>query len=176
MNELIKATEETLSATTIAAKTNARRLIIILDRSNEFHALSSRFFDALYAIANVCPERQIAIIFMQNNRCLATAYATHPVVDKPLCAFHPYHHHLCQIMDGGEAQGVQWRALSLLDQEPDKALLCLNNKPRYHRLYCLKWLLDTLPVEEFLATFGGVWQGQLVQPHRTVALGSKPNQ
>lgn len=74
------------------------------------------------------------------------------------CRFH-YHAH--RLGETAIRRNYIQRGYENLDRTPSKGLLCLNFKPRLHRIAALVWLNETFAPDAFLATLGATEEDNL---------------
>lgn len=137
----------------LAAVTAAKRVVLVLDHSNEGLPLVERFVAAVKRLRDETPDRSFALIHVQNNHRVPDLVAA--VRDYPWCAFGTFHHHLWNTLAAAKAENAVEDGLRLLGRTPRTAILCFNRAPRLHRMLTLMWLYRTFPQDDFLATFAG---------------------
>lgn len=116
---------------------------IVLDASHEGYAYTR---DWLTATDRLKAETSASIVFAQTNPQFA--------VDAAGCGhiFSSFHHHAWRLLEQVRRHGHAEAGRANLDRTPERAVLCMNNTPRIHRVLALKMLRDNLPADSFRGT------------------------
>ena len=116
---------------------------IVLDASHEGYACSR---DWLAATDRLKAETGAGIVFAQTNPQFAidAAGSGH--------TFSSFHHHAWRLLEQVKRHGHAEAGRANLDRTPERAVLCMNNTPRIHRVLALKTLRDNLPAGSFRGT------------------------
>lgn len=138
----------------LAAVTDAKRVILVIDHANEGLAFNARFSAAMVRLRDENPDRHLALVHVQNNARLQHDVAA--LDGFPWCVFGTFHYHMWLTLSLAATQNTVAEGDALLRRVPEKAILCFNNAPRLHRMLTLLWLYKTFPREDFIASFGGM--------------------
>lgn len=128
----------------VVPKTHSVPHIAVLDLSNEGYVYHNR-------VRNVLKNRKDAyFLFAQTNKRFAEQ-----VEEIPNAEALSFHYYLWQVLHIAITEDMPAIGDSYLDREPRKAILCLNNKPKMHRLIAINWLYDNLSDDELTVSLLG---------------------
>ncbi|MEM8550990.1 MAG: hypothetical protein AAGF45_01310 [Pseudomonadota bacterium] len=133
----------------------SRRIVLVIDCAHEGYAPDKRLPKALFDLSASLTGKEIAFIFNQTSEVFAEQVGPAAARAGVRCAFTTFHSFFETQLRTVLRDGAVSTALKLLNRTPAKRLMCLNYKPRLHRLLALDFLASHYGRDEVIGTFGG---------------------
>ncbi|XWN31239.1 MAG: hypothetical protein ROR55_27945 [Devosia sp.] len=135
------------------------RVILIVDLSSEGYKYGKILSSGLRHLINLMRDVgfvDVSVVFVQTNYALAGDFAVQKSEIEHVHFFN-YHFYLDGFLRFCVRDKIVNRGIGNLNRVPSKAVLCLNHRPRYHRLYCILWVMKHFGVDNASVTLGE-WQ------------------
>ena len=152
---ILRAPKDLFPNHELISSTNFQNIIIAIDYSNEGPPYKHSFIHALEEIKKLFEGKNLAFIYAQNNLQFKADFFADSHSSRFYCAFPTYQITTVRLLENLASKKWVNVARRLLDRAPSRNFLCLNRKPRVHRLLALLWLADNFDENTYRATFGG---------------------